>query len=137
MNNSSPTGPRMELTVHLETRAHGAIRIRAGPKPAPRPSQQTEIPRLTRLLALAHRWDRLLEDGTFASRTQIARLMGISRARVTQIMDLQYLAPGIQEEILHSQSIISLNVLSEHSIRILTHTYLWEHQRMRWEALRS
>jgi hypothetical protein len=44
-------------------------------------------------LALAHSWERLLEKGPVASFAEIAKLAGLSRARVSQIMTLQYLAP--------------------------------------------
>jgi hypothetical protein len=56
---------------------------------------------VTRLLALAHRWDDLLERGEVQDQATIARLMGITEARVTQIMNLRVLAPSIQDAVLH------------------------------------
>ena len=43
------------------------------------------IPRVTRLLALAHRIDRMVRDGEFRDLADAARAMGLTRARVTQI----------------------------------------------------
>ena len=58
------------------------------------------LPRITRLLALAVRFEGLLQDGTVKDYAELARLGGVSRARITQIMSLRTLAPAIQERIL-------------------------------------
>ena len=52
------------------------------------------------MLALARPWRDLIRDGVVKDQAAIARLVGASRARVAQVMDLLYLAPDIQEEIL-------------------------------------
>jgi hypothetical protein len=54
------------------------------------------------MLALAHHWRGLIRAGVARDQAALARLVGVSRARVTQVMDLLYLAPDIQEEILHA-----------------------------------
>src|SRR6185436_11440065 len=58
------------------------------------------IPRLSRLLALAVKFERLRQAGTVKDYAALARLGHVSRARVTQIMNLLHLAPDLQEEIL-------------------------------------
>ena len=58
------------------------------------------IPRVARLLALAHRFDRLIAEGVVADYADLARLGQVSRARISQIMSLRNLAPDIQEAIL-------------------------------------
>ena len=58
------------------------------------------VPRVARLLALAHKFQGMLDRGEVASMADMARLGGVSRARITQIMDLLLLAPEIQEELL-------------------------------------
>jgi len=45
-------------------------------------------------------YQQLLDDGDVKTRAELARLEGISRPRVTQIMKLLRLAPEIQEAIL-------------------------------------
>ncbi len=60
-------------------------------------AQSEEIPRIVRLLALAHRWHRLIDEGEVESQAEIARRTGLTRARVTQIMDLRWLPPHLQE----------------------------------------
>jgi hypothetical protein len=51
-------------------------------------------------MALAIRFDRLLRQGVVADYTALARLGHVSRARVTQIMNLLCLAPDLQETLL-------------------------------------
>src|SRR5262245_60713428 len=58
------------------------------------------VPRVARLLALAHKLAGLLQPGIVGDYTTLARLGQVSRARITQIMNLLHLAPDIQEEIL-------------------------------------
>src|SRR5262249_42716425 len=57
-------------------------------------------PRIARLLALALRLDQLLKSGVLEDYRQLAELGQVSRARVSQILNLLYLAPDIQEQIL-------------------------------------
>jgi len=59
-----------------------------------------KLPRVARLLALAHKFQKMLDRGEVESMAELARLGRVSRARVTQIMDLLMLAPEIQEEVL-------------------------------------
>ena len=51
-------------------------------------------------MALAIRFDLLLRQGVVADYTALARLGHVSRARVTQIMNLLCLAPDLQETLL-------------------------------------
>ena len=130
-----PTGPRVELKVHIATSAHGRKQIRKGPVTEKVSPPREELPRITRLLALARRWDKLIEEGAVANRAEIARMMGLSRARVTQIMALLYLAPEIQEQILASPPDAGLGGLTERSIRALTAVPTWDGQRQLWASL--
>jgi len=69
----------------------------AVPAAAPQPGR---VPRIARLMALAIRFERLIRDGQVADYAEVARLGHVTRARVTQIMNLLHLAPDIQETIL-------------------------------------
>lgn len=70
-------------------------RLQAGSAAVPE-----KVPRVVRLLALAHKFQRMLDSGEAESMAELARLGRVSRARITQIMDLLMLAPDIQEELL-------------------------------------
>jgi len=76
-----------------ETR-NGRIRVSLRPADdAPAAPRRDEIPRIVRLLALAHRWHRLIDQGTVESQAEIARMTGLTRARVSQIMNLRWFSP--------------------------------------------
>jgi hypothetical protein len=64
------------------------------------PSRASRPPRIACLLALAHRFDELVQSGAVRDYAELARLGHVTRARVTQIMNLLNLAPDIQESIL-------------------------------------
>ena len=49
---------------------------------------------------MAIRLDQLIRDGVVADQAELARLGHVSRARLTQIMNLLYLAPDLQEKLL-------------------------------------
>ena len=51
-------------------------------------------------MALAIRFETLIREGVVANQAELAELAMVSRARVTQIMNLLNLAPEIQEELL-------------------------------------
>ncbi len=70
------------------------------PKPRPVEKSADPIPKLTRLLVLGHHFEKLVRHGFVRDYAEIARLTGLSRARITQIVNLTLLAPEIQEGIL-------------------------------------
>ena len=67
---------------------------------APEPEPQGTIPCVSRLLALAHHIQELLDTGQVKDLAEVARRGHVTRAPVTQIMNLLLLAPDIQEEVL-------------------------------------
>ncbi len=56
--------------------------------------------RVARMLALAHHVERLIETGELESYSAAAHALGLTRARLTQVMNLLLLAPAIQVRIL-------------------------------------
>jgi hypothetical protein len=51
-------------------------------------------------MALAIRFESLLRKGVVKDYSDLARVGGVSRARITQIMNMRNLAPAIQEQLL-------------------------------------
>ena len=95
------------------------------------------IPRISRLMALAIRFDRLIKSGEVADQAEIARLGHVSRARVTQIMNLLLLAPDIQEEILFlPRTQCGRDPIRERIIRPIAAVPDWRKQRRMWEELK-
>src|SRR5262249_38774527 len=95
------------------------------------------IPRISRLMALAYRFERQLRSGEAANMAELAAARGITRARMTQIMDLLLIAPDIQEQLLflprttHGRDVVTLRCLSSACA-----TPVWDEQRARWAAMK-
>ena len=93
------------------------------------------IPRIARLMALAVRFQDMVDHGEVRDYADLARLGYVSRARVTQIMNLLNLAPAIQESILFIDSSKARPALTEHALRRITSRTLWDEQLVLWTAL--
>ena len=87
----------IQCPVHFQLEHRGRKALAVGVAPASAPAR---LPRVTKLLALAHKFERLIQDGAVADYAELARLGHVTRARLTQIMNLLLLAPAIQEELL-------------------------------------
>ena len=132
------SGPSIAFKMHLGNGRAGHRRARKGPTPKPKPRPAGQIPRVARLLALAHHFDDMIREGVVKDQAEIARLMKVTRARVTQIMNLLYLAPDIQEEILFL--VIEPGdgqPVSPRRIRHIVAEAEWGRQRELWRALRA
>ena len=91
---------------------------------------QGRMPRISRLMALAIRFEELLKNGTAADYADLARLGKVSRARMTQIMNLLNLAPDIQESLLFLPPVRSWrDAVSERTCRPVVEEPCWERQR--------
>jgi len=94
-----------------------------------------ELPRITRLLALAIKFDGLLAELDL-SYTELARLGRVSRSRITQILNLLNLAPNLQERLLFLElNRIGRDPIYEPALRRLTQIEDWEDQRRQFELL--
>ena len=92
------------------------------------------IPRVTRLLALAHRIEGMIRSGEIRDWAEAARLAGVTRARMTQIANLLLLAPAIQEAILSLPTVsLGRNRITEQHLRSLVGFIEWDQQRLGWE----
>jgi hypothetical protein len=65
-----------------------AVRPKKTAAPAP-----PRIPRITRLMALAIKFQAMIDRGEVKDYADLARLGIVTRARITQIMNLSLLAP--------------------------------------------
>ena len=129
-------GLTIQRQVHFGRGRRSRKVLREGPPPETPPTPTGRVPRISRLMALALRFDRLIKDGEIIDQAEIARLGQVSRARVTQIMNLLLLAPDIQEEILflpRTQS--GRDAIRERHIRPITTALDWRKQRRLWKHL--
>lgn len=92
------------------------------------------ISRIARLLALAIRFEGLIQDETVRDYAQLAQLSRITRARMTQITKLLQLAPDLQEQLLFLPEIKGLN---ERNLRAVVQQLDWSKQRPMFLKFRS
>ena len=62
----------------------------------------------------------------------MARRLGLTRARVTQLLDLTLLAPEFQENLLHVESVDGVEPMSEQDVRGAVRSDSWLAQRNAW-----
>jgi septum formation topological specificity factor MinE len=91
----------------------------------------TAVPRITQLMALAIRFEALLAAGDVDGYTAVGKLGGVTRARVTQIMNLRHLAPEIQERLLFLESGCRI---TERELRVVARELEWPRQIQLFEA---
>lgn len=126
----------VEAEFHFERRGRGSRRVlEPGTVPVvDRPVGR--VPRITRLMALAIRFDQLIRTGVVADYADLARLGQVTRARVTQIMNLLMLAPNVQEDILFlprvTQGCDPIHLRQLQPIALVPD---WRKQRRLWKAL--
>jgi len=132
-------GSTREVVIRLQRRSGDSIggeaRILTHALPS-KPSSHTfeenlgRLPRITRMMALAIKFEELLRAGTLRDYADLARLGHVSRARVTQIMNLLHLAPDIQEKLLFLSPVKTWREpITERQIRPLIRERQWSRQR--------
>ena len=115
--------------IEVLIRSKGGERRRRETKVAPLP----RVPRVTRLMALAIKFQGMIDRGEVRDYADLARLGCVTRARLTQIMNLTLLAPDIQEALLGEGA----RGVTERDLREVAAVVDWGEQRRRWgnEAL--
>lgn len=124
----------IERNVHFGQGRRTRKELREGESTSPAPVGR--IPRVSRLMALAIRFDQLIRDGVVADQADLARLGHVTRARLTQIMNLLFLAPDIQEAILFlPTSERGRESITERDVRPIRALVDWGRQREMWGKL--
>ncbi len=94
------------------------------------------IPRVAKLLALAIRFEKLVKRGDIQDYADLARLGYVTRARITQIMNLLNLAPDIQEDILFLPNTMKgRDPILEKDLRPVAAVSHWNRQRKMWAQM--
>jgi len=89
-------------------------------------------------MALAIRYDGLLRVGVVADQTELARLAKVTQPRMTQIMNLLYLAPEIQEELLFLPLVTAgKDPVTERDLRPIVAEVDWGRHRDMWAKVRE
>lgn len=126
-----------EVTYELDFGA--GRKIRSENKPAGSAGERPEgeacgpsIPRISRLMALALRFERLVQNQSVRDYAELARRGRVSRARMAQIMKLLHLAPDIQEQLLFLSRSRGLH---ERTLRPVVSRIDWDEQRTLFRKL--
>ena len=81
-------------------------------------------------MALAIHFDDLLHTGAARTQSELAELGQVTRPRLTQIMNLLYLCPSIQDQILFHPPITSgRDPITERELRQISRQPDWASQR--------
>lgn len=126
-HNTLLAAPR-DLTVSLHRVRRGRAVAFAAEGPVAEPPPSTRPSRAAQMLAIAHDFQRLIDSGEVPDRAVLAAQIGLTRARITQIMDLLLLAPDIQAAIL-----VGLDTSgTERQFRRVARHLDWADQRRNW-----
>ncbi|HPA82903.1 MAG TPA: hypothetical protein PLS95_18930 [Thermoanaerobaculales bacterium] len=120
-----------QLFRHRSSRVHLSDR-----PPRPKPELVRRPAKVARMLALAHHLQNAIDRGLVADRAAVARKLGFTRARITQLLDLLLLAPDIQARVLELEAIDGVEPMSERALRAVAHAGAWDAQRLRYPAPR-
>lgn len=123
---------QIEITIGTPKGRKGCQRRSAGGPEVPDPPR---IPRVTRLMALAIKFQDMVDRREVRDYADIARLGYVTRARITQIMNMLNLATDIQDELLTSSTIAERAALPERGLRQVAAVVGWGQQRRLWKAL--
>lgn len=93
------------ITVHKKLSITNVNKGRKKLKPKREPASEplAQVPRISRLMALAIKYQGMLDRGEVSGITELARLCHVTQPRMSQILNLNLLAPEIQEELLFNQ----------------------------------
>ena len=70
-------------------------------------------------IILAQEWQGILAAGKYASPAEMARRIGVSRARVTQVLQLLKLSPNVLDRIVALGDLLPSSIITERSLRLI------------------
>lgn len=139
MRNDSSDAPRagpstLEVSFTFQPR-NGQRNGREGPD-NDQVVEPGNVPRVSKIMALAIRFDGLVRRGEIRDYTDLARLGYVTPARMTQIMCLLHLAPDIQEALLFlPRTLEGRDPIREKDLRPIAAVPHWNRQHKMWARL--
>ena len=128
-------GLTIHRTFHVAKKHRGRKEFRSGVQPIVLTGR---VPRISRLLALAHHCRDLVGSGAVINQSELAYFGQISTTRMTQIMWLDNLAPDIQEEILFLPvTTDGRDPIKDADLRPIAKVFDWNTQREMWKELKK
>jgi len=118
----------IKMDIHFAPGQFGHRVLKKGRQPVH--SKSTRLPRITRLMALAVKYENLLREGLVHTHGELAELAGADRSQISFIVRLRLLAPDIQEWLLNlPETDKSKDPLNWRQMRRLAGIVSWECQR--------
>jgi hypothetical protein len=126
----------IERPFHSQRHEHGRKAMQTGsPSPVLAPGR---VPRISRLMALAIRFEEQVRTGVLGSYVELATLGHVTRARISQIMNLVNLAPDLQEVLLFlPKTEQGRDPIHLRQLQPIASIIDWRMQRRLWQALLS
>jgi hypothetical protein len=126
-------------TVDVQCRLRPAVRAAASwPQRNDAPPATGKLPRLTQVLAQALQFEEMVRSREVKDFAGLARLGCLSRARISQVVKLAWLAPDIQQEILGlPRTSAGRFAISEVAARGIAVEPVWRAQRVLWAKLKE
>ena len=118
----------IKLDIHFASGTHNHRMLRKGKKP--KHAKSTRLPRVTRLMALAIKYENLIEKGLVKNHDELANLAGVERSHISSILRLRLLASDIQEWLLNQPETEKNGTpVGFIQLRKIAATASWEEQR--------
>ncbi len=115
----------LSAQLHRARNRYGWLFSEDKPIKLPERPKPKRVSSLVRMLALAHRYQGLIDSGEVHDQAELARRLKLSRNRVSQILSLTLLGPGIQGEILRGE----FEELSTRNMLRVAKEASWDRQR--------
>jgi hypothetical protein len=129
---------RQSSSAEIQFRLHPSTRRRAhAGNPESVGPVNGRLPRVTQVMALAINFQDMIQRGEAKDYADVARLGGLTRERISQVMELIWLAPDIQQEILEFPPSFARFLISEVAARKIAGELLWDTQRLAWAGLKQ
>jgi hypothetical protein len=128
---------RIVLKGTLFRRQGRRVELTDTPRLPPQPRTPVRRPaKVARMLALAHHLQRAIDQGLVADRAAVARKLGQTRARITQLLDLLLLAPDLQVAVFDLEAVDGVEPMAERPLRSVAHAVSWPEQRTQFARAR-
>ena len=131
---------KRKIAITSSARGKHLVRLtNEAPPPPPPPAPATtggSVPRVTRLLALALRCERMVRSGEVRDQSELARRCGVTQPRMTQIMNLALLSPALQEQVLTLPRVTNGRAaVNERMLRGIAREPCWIRQQEMWNRV--
>ena len=120
------TDLKFEFKVNIKPVSHKSYRYYM--------SKIVNEPRLRQYMILAYQIQETLDRDNTTTAKQIAAWLNMTPPRISQILNLLFLSPSIQREILLSND-EKIRALTEHKILSITKEIDWKKQQAAWKDL--